>query len=145
MRNTYINCNLNPLTKFAATETLEFKGIFPWNISQIITETVPVSMRIVIGYVIKQGIPFWFWWKVHENWNNNVRIPLSRESHCRTNTSIKRKKEIQKSRTVRVTVRDPSRKVYHMSRVIWDFYNFYRLFQVYEFYPEYVASLYDGY
>ena len=34
-----------------------------------------------------------------------------RESHCRTNTSVKRKKEIQKSRTVRVRVRNQRRKV----------------------------------
>ena len=32
------------------------------------------------------------------------------ESHCRRNTSITRKKEIQKSRTVGVTVRDPIRR-----------------------------------
>ena len=32
--------------------------------------------------------------------------------------SIRRKKLIQKSRTVRVTVRDPSRKVNHLSKVI---------------------------
>ena len=33
-------------------------------------------------------------------------------------TSISRKKEIQQSRTVRVTVRDPSRKINHLSKVI---------------------------
>ena len=40
------------------------------------------------------------------------------ESHCRRNTRIRRKKEIQKSRTVRVTVRDPSRKVNYLSKVV---------------------------
>ena len=39
------------------------------------------------------------------------------ESQCRTNTSINRKKEIQKSRTMRITVRDLSRKVNHLSKV----------------------------
>ena len=41
-----------------------------------------------------------------------------RESHCGPNTSVRRKKEIQKSRTVRVTVRDLGRKVNHLSKVI---------------------------
>ena len=35
-------------------------------------------------------------------------------SHCRTNANVKRKKEIQKSRTVRVTVWNPSREVNHL-------------------------------
>ena len=35
-------------------------------------------------------------------------------------TSTRRKKYIQKSRTVRITVWDPSRKVNHLSKVIWD-------------------------
>ena len=42
-----------------------------------------------------------------------------RESHCRTNTSIGRKKDqILKSRTVRFAVKDLSRKVNHLSKVI---------------------------
>ena len=49
-----------------------------------------------------------------------IGISQWRESHCRTNTSVRRKKEIQKSRTVRITVRDASRKVSHLSKVIWD-------------------------
>ena len=43
-----------------------------------------------------------------------------RESHCRSNTSIRRKKEIQKYRTVRITAWDPSRKVNHLIKVVWD-------------------------
>ena len=67
------------------------------------------------------GISFWVWWKVNGNWDNNmIRISQWRESHCRTNTSIRRKKEIQKSRTIRITVRDQSRKVNHLNKVIWD-------------------------
>ena len=49
-----------------------------------------------------------------------IRISQWRESHCRTNTSIRRKKQIQKSRTMRITVWDLSRKVNHLSKVIWD-------------------------
>ena len=55
------------------------------------------------------------------NWGSSmIRIFRWRESHCRTNTSIRRKKEIQKIRTMRITVWDPSMKVNHLSKVIWD-------------------------
>ena len=49
-----------------------------------------------------------------------IRISQLRESHCRTNTSVRRKKEIQKGRTMRITLRDLSRKVNHLSKVIQD-------------------------
>ena len=40
----------------------------------------------------------------HGNWGNNrIRISQFRKSHCRKNTSIRRKKEIKKGRTVIVT------------------------------------------
>ena len=42
------------------------------------------------------------------------------ESHCTTNTNVSRKKEIRKRKTVRITVWDLSRKVNHLSKVIWD-------------------------
>ena len=65
----------------------------PWIISQMITNTVPISKRIVISYAMKWGIPFWIWWKVNGNWDNNmIRISWWRESHCRTNTSVGRNK-----------------------------------------------------
>ena len=57
---THTNSNLNPLTKFTSnSRSTEFKGILPWNISQIIMKIVPISTRIVINHTIKQGI--WFW------------------------------------------------------------------------------------
>ena len=121
MSDIYINSNLNPLTKFTSSRSTEFKDILPWNISQMIMETIPISTRIVISYVKKQGILFCVYWKVNGNRDNNmIRISLWQESHCRTNTSIRRNKEIQKSSTVRITVRDPSRKGNHLSKVIWD-------------------------
>ena len=40
-------------------------------ISQMITKTFPISMRI-ISYAIKWGIPLWIWWKVNGNWDNNM-------------------------------------------------------------------------
>ena len=47
-----------------------------------------------------------------------IRTSQRRENHCRTNTSAKRKKKIKKSKTSRVTVRDASKKVNHLSKVI---------------------------
>ena len=42
------------------------------------------------------------------------------KSHCTTNTNVRRKKEIRQRKTVRITVWDLSRKVNHLSKVIWD-------------------------
>ena len=121
----------------AAPEVLSLKISFPRNISQMITKTIPISTRIVISYAMKWGIPLWIWWKVNGNWDNKmIRISQWKESHCRTNTSIRREKKIQKSRTVRVTVWDPSRKVNHLSKVVWDH-------QVYQFHQNKLASTYD--
>ena len=118
MRDIYINSNLNSLTKFtSSSRSINFINIFPWNISQMIMKTVPMSKRIVISYAMKQGIPLWIWWKVNGNWDNMIRISQWKKSYCRTNT---RKKEIQKSRTTRITVWDPNRKLNHLSKVIWD-------------------------
>ena len=117
-----MNSNLNSFTKFtSSSRSTEFKDIHPWSISQMITKTILISTRIVISYAMKQDILFWVCWKVNVNWNNNmIKISQWNNSHCRTNTSIRRKKETQKSRAVRVTVRNPSRKVKHLDKVIWD-------------------------
>ena len=73
-------------------------------------DTIAISMRIVISYAMKWDILLRIWWKVNGNWDNNIfRIFQWRESHCRTNTSVWRKKEIQKSRTMIITVWDLSR------------------------------------
>ena len=120
MRDIYINSNLNTLAKFPSSgRSTEFKDILPCNISEIITKTVPISTRIVINYTITQSIWFWVWWKVSGHWGNNmIKISQSRESHRRKNTSVRRK-IIQKSRTLRITVWDPSRKVNNLSKVVW--------------------------
>ena len=90
----YIHSNPNPLTKFtSSSKTNKFKDILPWNISEMIMKSIPISTRIVIGNAIKQGILLWIWWKVDRKWANNmIRISQWRESHCRTNNSIRRKK-----------------------------------------------------
>ena len=94
IRDIYINSNLNPLTKLtSSSRRTEFKDILPWNISQMIRKAIPISTRIVICYAMKHGILFWVCWKVNGNWDNNIiRISQWRESHCRTNTSARRKK-----------------------------------------------------
>ena len=46
-----------------------------------------------------------------------IRILLWRESHFGINTRVRRKREIQKSRTVSVTVRDLSRE-FNLSKVL---------------------------
>ena len=93
----YINYNLNPLTKFTSSNrSTEFKDILPWNISQMITKTVPISTRVVISNAMKRSIQLWIWWKVNGNWDNNmIRISLWRDQildQIRSNTSIRRNK-----------------------------------------------------
>ena len=58
MRDIYINSNLNPLTKFtSSSRSTKLKDMLPWNISQMMTKTTPISTRIVLSYAIKWGIP----------------------------------------------------------------------------------------
>ena len=45
----YINSNLNSLTNFTSDRVTEFKDILPGNLSQMITKTAPISLRIVIN------------------------------------------------------------------------------------------------
>ena len=120
MRDIYINSNMNPLTKITnSSRNTEFKDILPWNISQMITETLLISKRIAISYAMKRGISFWHRWKVNGNWDNYmIKSSQWRESHCRTNTSIRGNET--SSRTMRVKFRDPSRKVNHLSKVVWN-------------------------
>ena len=57
MWHIYINSNLNPLTKFtSSSRSTELKDILPWNISQMITKTISISVKIVISYAMKQGM-----------------------------------------------------------------------------------------
>ena len=94
MSDININSNLNLFTKFTSNKRItEFKDILPWNISQMITKTVPINTRIAISYAMKQDILFQIWRKFNGNWGNNmIRIFQWKKIHCRTHTSIKRKK-----------------------------------------------------
>ena len=58
MRDIYINSNLNLLTTFTSSNrSTKYENVLPWNISQMIRKTIPISTRIVISYTIKWGIP----------------------------------------------------------------------------------------
>ena len=107
----YINSSLNSLTKFTSSgKSTKLKSNLPWSISQMITKTIPISTGIVISYAMKWAILLLIWWKVNGNLNM-IKIYQWRESHCRRNTIIRRKKEIQKGWTIRITVWDLSRKL----------------------------------
>ena len=55
MRDIYNNSNLNPPTKFTSSSwRTKFKEILPWNISQMITKTIPLRTRVIISYAMKQ-------------------------------------------------------------------------------------------
>ena len=84
MRDIYINFNLNLLTKFTtSTRNTKLKDIFPWSISQMIMNTVPISTRIVIGYMIKvsqsisQSVSFIspsLFWKIEVLFNIDLNV-----------------------------------------------------------------------
>ena len=74
----------------------ESKYILLWNFLQLIMKTIPISTIIIESCEMKKMIPHWVQRNVNGNWGNNpIRISLRRESHCRTNTRIKRNKEVQ--------------------------------------------------
>ena len=72
MRDTYINSNLNLLTKFTSSnKNTKFKGVLPCNMSEM---------------SLKESQ-----WKLRQTHDQNFQWS---ESHCRTNTSIRQKKQI---------------------------------------------------
>ena len=69
MRDIYISFNLNPLTNITSSSRsteLSSQDILPWNISQMIWKTIPISTRIVISYAMKRSILLWIWRKSRE-------------------------------------------------------------------------------
>ena len=61
VRDIYINSNLDLFPKFPSnSRSTKLKAILPWNISQMIMQTIPISTRIVITYAMKRDIPFEF-------------------------------------------------------------------------------------
>ena len=59
MRVIYINSNLNILAEFtSSSRSTEFEDFLPWNLSQTITKTFRISIKIVISFLMEWGIPF---------------------------------------------------------------------------------------
>ena len=86
------------------------------------TEIISVSTRI-IELCDEKALVFDFEGNSVETDNhmiNMIRVCQMRESHCRANTRIRRKRSTQKSRTMRNTVRNTSGKVNHSSKVVLD-------------------------
>ena len=125
MRDIYINSNPDPLTKLSSSSrSTEFNEILPWNVSQIFAKAVLISARTAISCTMKIGIPFCVWKKADGNWDNNMiflRIFQWKGSYCRANTWIRRKKiNLKEEEGLWEPVRGPSRKVNHLSEVVWE-------------------------
>ena len=122
MRDIYINSNLNPLTEFTGSSiTTEFKYILPWNISQIITKTIPISTRIVISHAINQGILSCDYWKVSENWTTWSEFLNGQKAIAEHILASEEWKKSKREGLWESQSRDPSRKVNYLSKVLWDF------------------------
>ena len=118
VRDIYINFNPDPL-RWSSRST-KFKDIFPWNISQMITKTIPINSRIVISCAMKSGIPFGVLMKVRGNLGKNIRICQLRESDCWTSkSSEERNKSKRFGLWESLGVRDRSGKVNHLAKVDW--------------------------
>ena len=105
----------------AATEELsEFEDILPWIIFQVITKRVPISTKIAIRNAMNWASPLWMMESQRKLRQQHHQNFLKEGSHYRTNTSIRRNKWIQKSRTVRIIVWYLSRKANHLSKIVWE-------------------------
>ena len=74
--------------------------------------------------------------EVNGNWDNSIRPECSNGGK----DIVEHILASEEKNTVRVTARDPSRKVNHLSKIIWDK----RVRQVYQFHQNTLASFYDG-
>ena len=104
MRDKYINSKMDLFTKFSCnSRSTKFKDILPWNISQMISNTVPISIRIIKSCMVQRSIPICVCWKLINTETTIWPEFINWESYCTTNTRISRNKQIQKCRTVRFT------------------------------------------
>ena len=106
--------NLNPLTKFtSSSRKTEFKDILPWNISQMITKIVPISTRIVISYEMKRASRCQYDGKSMETEKTTwSEFPNGGKAIVEQILALEERNKSE-SRTVRITIWDPSRKVNH--------------------------------
>ena len=104
----------------SCSKITKFKDIPWWNISQMIKKSVPISTRIVRSYAVMESQ-----WKLRQQHDQNFAME---GKSLQNNTGIQ--KEINpNSRTVRIAVWDLSRKVNHLSKVIWDYNQVYPFHQ----------------
>lgn len=89
----------------------------------------------------KTALP-WVWKKVLKKWNNNQNF-LVMGKPLITNTKVSRFKLIPTSKTVRITVRNPCRKVQNLGMVFCDQFNA-SVFHVYQFHRTRLTNPYDG-
>ena len=62
MRDIYTNFNLAPLLKLSSSSRIiKLKYNLQWNMSQLITKTVPIKTTIAISCVVKKLNPLWVW------------------------------------------------------------------------------------
>ena len=86
MRDICINSNLDSLTKFTSSSgNTQFKAILPWNISEMITKTIPISSRIV-NLCNEMKHPVLSLLESHQKLRQHIRISQWTEPHCRINT-----------------------------------------------------------
>ena len=58
--------------------------------------------------------------KDNRNWDSNMIRIYQWERYCRTTARVSKNQPIQKCRTVRLTLTYPSRKVSHLSKIVWE-------------------------
>ena len=110
MRDIYINFNLSPFTKFTSScRSTKFKGILPWNISRMITKTVPISTRSH-KQCNEMGHPGANSERKSRHLCPTISTPMSRTS-CINPWKNDQNFSMEGN---------PSRKVNHLSNVIWD-------------------------
>ena len=119
MRDIYNNSNFSLPTKFtSSSRSNKLKDILPCKISKMITKTIPINTRIVISCAMKQGCEFdgksieteTTTWSEFPNGGKTIVGQITAS------------KEINKCKRAGLWQPqwDPSRKVNHLSKVIWD-------------------------
>ena len=144
MKHIQINFNQNPLTKFTSnSRSTDFKGILPWNIFQMIMKTVPISTKIVISYVMKWDIPLWIDKKSMET-ETTTWSEFPNGGKAIAQQIIPSKERNKPNRTACITVWGLSRKINHLSKVVWDYKSYNRVHHIYQFQQNRLTSPHDG-
>ena len=69
MRDKSIPARTHPQKFSTSSRNTKFNDILSWSITQMITKTIPVCMRILMSYTVKRDITFWVWRRVNGNMN----------------------------------------------------------------------------